>query len=504
MKTAGRLVLVVMVAAGMCLGQTTDNAAAQKVAPHETHITPSQAKELFHSVGVILKFASEDTDLPIRHDVKRKLTTREDVEKYLIRKMDDDKDAKRMERSEIVLKKFGLLDRDFQLRPFLLALLKEQIEAYYDSKTKTVNLLDWATPETQKPVLAHELTHALQDQHVDLDKWEDVTSEDLSHNAKQDNEHIQTDEVDTAREAVLEGQAMAVYVDYSLAPSGKSLLNAPDLDTDDLGGDTSDSPVLSRAPLVLKESLLFPYQDGLHFEQVLLKNEGKDGAFAGVLDRPPASSYEVMNPRAYLRKQKAPVLSMPDVHPLLDADYDPYDVGVMGQLDVRMLSELFGGEQLSKVLTPAWDGGIYYAVQSKKAKTGAEKDSTASIGLLYLSRWKSPEAARAFAKMYADELSKKYSGVKRDPDAEGDPTEQVYQTSEGPALIVTKDNMVFTSESFDLPLARKLAFLMMGAQEGGGSLEAAKFKAPGHPSHELTTSMVRFFTGCGMVRAAVR
>ena len=209
--------------------------------------------------------------------MKRKLTTREAVEKYLVEKMNDDKDAKRMERSEIVLKKFGLLDRDFQLRPFLLQLLKEQIEAFYDSKTKTVNLLDWATPDTQKPVLAHELTHALQDQHVDLDKWEESgTSEDISRNVKQDNEHIQTDEVDTAREAVLEGQAMAVYLDYALAPSGKSLLTAPDI-VDNMAdsGDTSDSPVLARAPLVLKESLLFPYQDGLRFEQTVLKDEGQ-------------------------------------------------------------------------------------------------------------------------------------------------------------------------------------------------------------------------------------
>ncbi len=76
-----------------------------------------------------------------------------------------------MERAEIVLKKFGLLDRDFHLRPFLLSLLTEQIAGFYDNKTKTVNLLDWIEPDEQKPVLAHELTHALQDQKVDLTKW---------------------------------------------------------------------------------------------------------------------------------------------------------------------------------------------------------------------------------------------------------------------------------------------------------------------------------------------
>lgn len=507
-----RFVAVLVIAAGVCAGQTAkpDGGAGQQkpaTAP-DTHISPQQAKELFDSVDVILKFASNDSKLPIRHEVKRRLTTREAVEKYLVEKMNDDKDAKRMERSEIVLKKFGLLDRDFQLRPFLLQLLKEQIEGYYDSKTKTVNLLDWAAPETQKPVLAHELTHALQDQHVDLDKWEDVSSEDVSHNVKQDNEHIQTDEADTAREAVLEGQAMAVYVDYSLAPSGKSLLTSPDMvdDLTDSDSDTSDSPVLARAPLLLKESLLFPYQDGLKFEQALLKAQGPAGAFAGVLDRPPATSFEIMNPRAYMRKQKVPVLRMPDLHPLLDAGYEPYDIGVMGQLDVRMLSELFGGPQMSAALTAAWDGGIYYAVQSKKAKTEAQKASTASVGLMYLSQWKSPEAAAAFTKMYANELDKKYSGVSRDTNDEADKTEQIYNTNEGPVMLTTNGRLVFVSESFDLAMARKLAFLMMGAQQSDNAAQAAGLKQQPEamrPGNELTASMVHFFSGCGMMRAAL-
>ncbi len=506
MKMVKHLVPVLAAAIGVCAGQTPASSTVPK-ATQDMHMSPAQAKELFNSVGVILKFASDDTKLPIRHEVKRKLTTREAVEKYLVEKMNDDKDAKRMERSEIVLKKFGLLDRDFQLRPFLLQLLKEQIEAFYDSKTKTVNLLDWATPDTQKPVLAHELTHALQDQHVDLDKWEESgTSEDISRNVKQDNEHIQTDEVDTAREAVLEGQAMAVYLDYALAPSGKSLLTAPDI-VDNMAdsGDTSDSPVLARAPLVLKESLLFPYQDGLRFEQTVLKDEGQLGAFAGVLDRPPASSYEIMNPRAYMHKRKVPVLQMPDLHPLLDENYEPYDIGVMGQLDVRMLTELFGGPQMSTALTAAWDGGIYYAVQSKKAKTDAEKDSTASVGLMYLSQWKSPQAAEVFTKMYADELSKKYSNVTRDSNDEADRTEQIYNTNEGPVVITANDRMVFVSESFDLTTARKLAFLVMGAQANDDASQAAKLTS--HREHgggpELSASMVHFFSGCGVIRAAL-
>jgi hypothetical protein len=515
---AAGLLATAAIATAVAFGQTSTQAPPQTQTPPQTpgqstpapgasgqagqpatHITPAQAKELFDSVDTILKFASDDSKLPLKSPVKKRLTTRDAVEKYLEEKMKEDKDAKRMERSEIVLKKFGMLDEDFHLQPFLVSLLKEQIAGYYDSKTKTVNLLDWIAPDAQKPVLAHELTHALQDQHVNLDKWEDQSSEDLSHNVAEDNKHIATDEEDTAREAVLEGQAMAVLVDYELKPVGGNILSNPDLVkkmADEQGSD-ADSPVLARAPLVLHESLLFPYQDGLKFEVDLLADKGATGAFAGALDRPPATSYEIMNPRAYEREAKVPLLTMPDVHGLLDADYAPYDVGVMGELDVRMLTELFGGPQMAVALAPAWNGGIYYAVQKKSAP---DKNSTASIGLLYLSQWKSPQAAESFAKMYAGELGQQYSGVVRDSQAESDPSEQIYKTSEGPALISTQGNMVFVSESFDLPLARKLEFLMVGAQGASGQ---NAITARVRPAANLTGGLVNFMAGCGMMRSAL-
>jgi hypothetical protein len=467
----------------------------------ETHITNAQAKELFRSVDDILHFASDDTELPIKHDVKRKLQTRASVEKYVIDKFNDDEDAKRMQRSEIVLKKFGLLDRDFQLKPFLVSLLTEQIAGYYESKTKTVNLLDWIAPDSQKPVLAHELTHALQDQHVELDKWEDKSLSDLSKNVADDNRHIASDEVDTAREAVLEGQAMAVFVDYSLKPSGRKLLTSPDIGAtlNDALTDNSDSPVMARAPLLLQESLLFPYREGLSFEQALMKDKGLEGAFAGVLDRPPSTSFEILNPKAYERQVKVPLLTMPDVHGLLDAQYDPYDVGVMGALDVRILTELFAGEDAAVALTPEWNGGIYYCVQSKTAKTPEQKAQTSSVALLYLSAWKSEDAAKTFASIYADELSKKYSGVKRQPDAES-AGEQIYQTNEGPVLIALNGNQVFTSESFDLTTARKLEFLMLGAQANESQQTARALPVPG----ELSGGMVRWMAESGLMKAAIR
>ncbi len=470
--------------------------AAQTAAP-ETHITRAQAKELFRSVDDILKFASGDTGLAIRQEVKRRLTTRDAVAKFLVEKMAEDKDTKRMERSEIVLKKFGLLDRDFALRPFLVSLLKEQIAGFYDNKTKTVNLLDWIDADTQKPVLAHELTHALQDQRVDLEKWGDNSVDGIAQNAAEDTKHLATDETDTAREAVLEGQAMVTYLDYGLLPTGQTLRTYPDIvaKVNDSPAADEDSPLLLHAPKVLQESLLFPYRDGLVFEATLLKDRGVAGAFAGALDRPPNSSWEIMNPKAYEQKRTATLLRMPDVHPLLDPEYAPYDIGAMGELDVRMLGEVLGGKGAGADCALAWDGGLYYAAQSRSAKTEAEQAKTGSVALMYLSQWKTPEAAVEFAKLYAGGLQRKYSKVIAD--AASTEANRIYATEEGPVLISTVGREVFVSESFPLPVAQKLEAMMTAAQLDGTE-QVARTRTP-----ELTGRWVSWFGSFGLVKAGL-
>src|SRR5205085_12242111 len=132
--------------------------------------TAGEGEELFQSVDEILHVAGPDTLLPVKHDVKKAIVSREQVAKYIDDKFKDDVDRIRFERSELVLKKFGLLPRKFDLHNFLVKLLSEQVAGYYDEKSKTMNLLDWIDPEMQRPVMAHELTHALQDQSFDLGK----------------------------------------------------------------------------------------------------------------------------------------------------------------------------------------------------------------------------------------------------------------------------------------------------------------------------------------------
>src|ERR1700693_4542093 len=256
----------------------------------EVKITPREAEELFHSVDEILAFDSKQTGLPIKKQVKRRLTSRDEVEGYLTKHMKD-QDVKRLQRSELVLKKFGLLPRDFELEKLLVALLREQVAGYYDPKTKTVNLLDWVPMEEQEPVMAHELTHALQDQMVGLEKWMKRGEKDLGEIRKDPTPaDIENDEMDDTRQAVVEGQAETVMLQYELAPVGRSILDSPDLVEameSQMANGTDDSKVFKDAPIFLRESLTFPYSYGLKFEVKLLEKGGKEKAFAGVLANPP-------------------------------------------------------------------------------------------------------------------------------------------------------------------------------------------------------------------------
>jgi len=424
----------------------------------EVKITPREAEELFHSVDEILAFDSKQTGLPVKKEVKRKLTSRDEVVSYLTKHMNDE-DTQRLRRSELVLKKFGLLPRDFDLEKLLVALLREQVAGYYDPKTKTVNLLEWVPLEEQEPVMAHELTHALQDQSFGLDKWMKKGEKDLAEIKKDPTPaDIENDEIDSAREAVVEGQAEAIMLQYALTPVGRSIIDSPDMVEgmeSEMANGTPDSTVFKDAPIFLKESLTFPYSYGLDFILKLWQKGGKEKAFAGALANPPHTTRQIMEPDTYLSGERIEPMRVPEFsHDF--KNYSKFDIGAMGEFDVAVLIEQYAGKELSKRLYPEWRGGYYYAA-TLKANTAAP------LGLFYVSRWSSPEKASEFASIYARSLTQRYKKAEevRDPaaGAQDVPNPQYkinvlkgrhsWNTEEGTIVIEQQGDIVLASESLD-------------------------------------------------------
>jgi hypothetical protein len=425
-------------------------------AEKDHQITPAEAKELFRSVDEILRFASKDTGLPIKKKVKRTIVSRAQVSKYIDTKFKDDADRIRFERSELVQKKFGLLPRTFDLHSFLVKLLTEQVAGYYDEKTRTMNLLDWNEPEMQRPVMAHELTHALQDQSFNLEKMS-KHDEEIEKRGLEDLEGmIKSDEESTCRSAVLEGQAMIVLLDYVLAPQGGSVEKTPQVvDLMQASMDKSrGSPVFDSAPLLLQEELAFPYRQGMRFIKDLLVAGGKQLAYTGVLGRLPQTTREIMEPKEYLAGRRVPPLLLPDLG-FLKKDYEPYDAGAVGELDVSILLRIYADETMDKRLSPEWRGGAYYAAGRRDAKP-TDRNSSAHIGLFYVSKWGTEASAKEFAGIYAAALTKRYQSLRRVPTDAAIPGLDQYTSLDGPIFIQQTGNAVVAVESFDEDSARKL------------------------------------------------
>jgi hypothetical protein len=434
--------------------------------PPEQKISREEAEKLFRSVDEILGFASKDTSFPIKHDVKRQLVSRDEVADYVTKHNSEDEDAKRLRRAELVLKKFGLLPRDFDLGKFLVVLLKEQVAGYYDPKTKTVNLLDWLGVEQQKPVLAHELTHALQDQSFNLEKYMKPGDTDLEKKKEITWQDIANDEIGNTRQAVVEGQAMVVLVDYMLAPMGQSLKDSPQvveaLKQGMLVG-SADAVQFQNAPIYMKEALTFPYRYGIDFITDMLTKGGKDKAFTALFQNPPRTTRQIMEPQTYLSGERLDPMPLPDFRDVFK-NYDRFDVGALGEFDVAVLVDQYAGAETSHQMYPHWRGGYYYAARPKG-------DPAAPLALLYVSRWSNAEKASQFAGIYAKALAKRYVHVhdvaENGPKNGNDPGvhtaglesltgKRTWLTEEGPVVIDAEGDTVLITESVDQLATDKL------------------------------------------------
>jgi hypothetical protein len=407
----------------------------------EHHVSKAEAKELFRSIDDILQFASDHTGLPILHSVKKKLATREEVAKYIEARLKEQGSGERFDHSALALKKLGLLPRDFNLREYMLGLYEEQVEGWYDAHKKTVYLLDWVDPDVQKPVMAHELVHALQDQSYDLEKWLNVRKD-----SKDETAQMVLDEQRTARQSIVEGQAMIVLYDYQLAPAGQSVESAPAL-VDSMKSSMLDdpaTPMYAKAPIYLREAMLFPYTYGMEFVRDILVKRGKQAAFTGVLERPPLDTHQVMEPAAYLTAEPQTQLPVVPLEQVLGPDWHREDFSGLGEIDLRVILRQWGGPQIAVKLSPAWRGGYYMALASKKAPKGGPLPLALVLGFT------SPAAANQFAAVYQSALAQRYKSV------EPASSPHRWTTDEGEVYLYIDGSTVIALESFTPAEAAKL------------------------------------------------
>ncbi len=437
--------------------------------PTEVKTSPEDAKELFALVDEITTFASEDSGFPRKTSVKRRLISQDEAEAWFRQRLANSEYTERLARAEVSMKKFGLLPREFDLKEFVVKSERQGVAGFYDEETKMISLLNWVAADTQKPILAHELTHALQDQNYDLKAWQKAAEKKNS--GKTGALAMDDQESTTARHAVVEGQAMVVFMDYMLAPLHRTLKDTPGIIAameEPSVVAAIDTELVHNAPVVFREAGSFPYRDGLLFEAALLEKGGKKLAFAGVFAHPPKTTHEVLQPKTYLEAEQLVPVTIPDMQPLLGGKYEVYDTGSFGELDVRALLKQLGEKRLANDIASAWQGGSYVTFR----RPSAAKPAASEVALLYVSHWKSAQAAERFGRIYAAGASKRYKNTEIKPVAACAGTQcpvgvAQITTEEGPVIIEQwANNTVVISESFDTATAAKLSNAMRNPSSG--------------------------------------
>lgn len=350
---------------------------------------PGSNADFLKAADEVLAQMSELLDLPVKESLKKTLRSKQEIREYLIREDKEDKDDAERDADTKTLEAFGLIPKGFPLDSFMLDVLTDQIAGLYDPKAREFYIADWIPLDEQKAVMAHELTHALEDQSFHIDPWIKAARPN--------------DDAELARESVSEGSAMAAMVDYTLRDQKMGVRDLPDVTLLIRSGAVSEmdkDPNLSKAPPYLRDDLLFPYLAGTTFSQQFLKAHTGWSDLKILFDNPPVSTQQIMHPDMYLAGVVPEKVTFPQWKGIVPSDWKLLEENVLGEFNLDEVLKQYLGQQRADQLAAAWRGDRYVSFEDQKTK---------NVPLVVLLALDNVEDAARFAGQYSEALEKKYA-----------------------------------------------------------------------------------------------
>ncbi len=336
-------------------------------------------------IDSIVRTLSGISGLSEKHPVPYERISKQQLRLFLTKRIKKTLKPEEIYADELSLKMFGLVPPDFDLRASTIDLLTEQAAAFYDYDKKRLFLLDGSSGIAETTTLAHELSHALADQHFNLGKFIDDTPSN--------------DDENLAHTAVVEGQASWLMIAYDLKQAGQP--PSPTAEMLKSVGSSSeegmlDYPVLKNSPLYIQQSLLFPYIQGILFFDAVYRRMGKE-AFAAVFQNPPTDSAEIIHPDRYFDHRKAATPALPKLS--LNEKAKDLTEGSLGEFDHEILLRQYVGANTSTILPPHLYGGRFKISEIGHSRTPL---------LEYASEWDHEDQAEAFFAAYQKVLKAKW------------------------------------------------------------------------------------------------
>jgi hypothetical protein len=402
-----------------------------KIAPKAEDKKAITSAEVEKMTAEIIQQVSEIRGLKLLAPVKSGAKSRAEIEQMVIKNFEEESTPAELEAEFKTLVAFGLLRKDFQYREFLIKLLTEQIAGFYDPKKKEFHLADWNPLELQKTVMAHELTHALQDQHFNLqrfDKWPDGDGDR-----------------EMAIHALIEGEATALMIDYMLKPMGMSLTKIPKamLGQMNAEGAAPGMEIINSAPNAIRESLTFPYLNGLGFAYDLLKAQGW-GDVSKAYKNLPHSTEQILHPAKYLTNELPVKIELSDVSATLGTGWKRINFDVNGEFGYYLVLAEYLDKAVARKAAEGW-GGDQFALYENAAKTRTT--------LVHVSRWDTTSDAAKFFEAYVARTGKRWPTAKLNKTT----SQFVYATPTGETLLALRGDTVLAIEGAAVRTAQKLA-----------------------------------------------
>ena len=239
--------------------------------------------------------------LRFRHPVPWTVKRPDEVRTFMAEILERDYPVERSDFDGLLLRRLGLVPEGFALRSFLLGLMAEQVQGAYDPKVGWFFVVlqekNWLSrlvrsggPDEGELVALHELDHALEDQHFDLEALQEA----LARPRNTDRE--------MGLQALVEGDATLVMMQHSLVLQGGDPEQVASVGwISGLVGGLPGMGEFGRAPLYFQRSLLLPYCGGMDLVN-LVRQQGGWAAVNRMYQDPPQSTEQVLHPEKYLRR----------------------------------------------------------------------------------------------------------------------------------------------------------------------------------------------------------
>jgi hypothetical protein len=351
--------------------------------------------DLLKMADEMMQAATRLRGLAFKTPVAKGVKSQAEIGKYLRARVDEEYSDSELAQEGTMLRKLGLIPDALDYKEFSLKLLAEQVGGFYDPTKKSLFIASWLSAEEQKPVMVHELVHALQDQNFNIEK---IVKEDRS---------LNNDDKALAHQSVFEGDGTVVMFNYLLEPLKRDFSQIPDLALmmrTMMSSSLSESPVFQSAPVFLQETLIFPYGYGASFIQKVWAKNPSWQTINNIYSDLPSSTEQIMHPEKYYGERDEPKDA--DAAPIaqkLGPEWKVAYKNVLGELGLGIWLKLQLTEDRALRSAAGWGGDQVLLLQNGSGKNAVLMNTV----------WDSEAEAQEFYAAVQSWFEKKYPKTKK-------------------------------------------------------------------------------------------